>query len=51
MSQYFFQVMTEAMMEAEKISERGFKIEIEVDTLYLEPNPEATTIPEGHMEG
>ena len=43
-------VMTEAMIEAEAISDIALMMRIEEDTLHLEANPEFIKLQEGHME-
>ena len=43
--------MTEPMIEAEEISDKGLMIEIEGDILLSDRNPEVITIQVGHTEG
>ena len=45
-----FPVMIEIMTEEEEITDRGLMIETEENTLLLDPNLEAKTIPEGHIQ-
>ena len=42
--------MTEAMIEAEAITDRCFMVEIEEDTLHWEAKPEVITVQEADME-